>query len=166
MSKRSSLAVTLIGVGIILAALCLVLSALMAPRTAAKKALGVCRRTLAETSEFSYLTVFSPLDHSGPLLPTDAEVRLTDSGEIDAVRDRLLSFLEEARYGGVEEATGGNWDIRVRFAAGETVQDIYLSEDTLYLSRGERRYVFLPRDAEEYAAWRTEFLTLLFGTAE
>ena len=166
MSKKSNLIVTLIGVGIVLIALAFVLSAIFAPRTRAIKTLRAYRGTLAETSTFSYITVFDPLDHSGPLLPIDAEVRLTDSADIEALRDRLLNVTDGARYESVEEALSGNWDVRVRFVADGTVLDIYLGEERFYFSDNGRQYVFLPDDAEGYIAWRTEWLNGLFGSGK
>lgn len=166
MSKRSNHTVTVVGVGVVLLALGIVLSAVFAPRMEAKRALRGCRGALADTETFSYVSVYNPLDRSGPLLPTDTEVRMTDTAEIDAVRDRILTFADGAKYRGVEEAISGNWDIRVRFADGSETADLYLGEDSFYLSRDERRFVFAPRDVEAYITWRTEWLNSLFGTAE
>ncbi len=166
MSKQSNLIVTLIGVGVILVALTFVLSAVFAPRMEATKTLRSYRDTLTETETFSYVAVFDPLDHSGPLLPTDAEIRLTDSGEIGALRDRLLTFTDGARYGGAAEAIDGNWDVRVRFAADGATLDLYLSEEHFYFSSNGRQYTFRPVNEEGYTAWRAEWLNELFGTAE
>jgi hypothetical protein len=103
------------------------------------------------------------LDHSSPLLPTDQEVRLVETEEIEAMRASLLGYAEGARYRGVEEAESGNWDIRVRFVTDEGKLDLYLHEDYVYLSEGMRRYVFEPQDAADYAAWRTAMIRTLLG---
>lgn len=164
MSKNKNIAVPLIGGGIILAALAVILSSLFAPRMAAKRALREARELLAETAQFSYVTVFNPLDHSSPLLPTDQEVRLVETEEIETMRASLLGYVEDARYRGVEAAESGNWDIRVRFVTDEGKLDLYLHADYVYLSEGMRRYVFEPQDAADYAAWRTALLATLRGT--
>lgn len=164
MSKNKNIAVPLIGGGIILAALAVILSSLFAPRMAAKRALREARELLAETAQFSYVTVFNPLDHSSPLLPTDREVRLVEPEEIEAMRASLLGYVEDARYRGVEAAKSGNWDIRVRFVTADGKLDLYLHADYVYLSEGMHRYVFEPQDAADYAAWRTALLATLRGT--
>lgn len=166
MSKKSNLTVTLIGVGVIAVALTVVLSALFAPRTAANKAFRTYRNALSEQPSFSYVSVYSPLDHSGPLLPTESEVRLTEPEEIEELRTTLLRFTEGARYGGIEEAVSGNWDVRVRFASEGGVLDLYIGEDRVYLSRDGRQYIFLPREAEEYTAWRAAWIGTLFTAEE
>ena len=162
MSKKSNHAVTIIGIGIIILALTVVLSAVFAPALAAKKALRQVRRVLAEGETYSYVSVLDPLDRSGNFLPADEEVRLTDSAQIADLRDRLLTYMDGAKYSGAEEALGGNWDIRVRFAGGE-LTDIYLHEDYFYLSQNGRKFIFKPTDAAAYTAWRAEWLTSLFG---
>ena len=166
MSKNKNYVVTLVGVGIILAALAVILSSLFAPRTAARKALREARELLAETEQFTYVTVFNPLDHSSPLLPTDKEVLLSEAAEIEALRESLLRYADGARCRGVEEAIDGNWDIRVRFATAEGHLDLYLHADYFYLSEGVRRYVFEPTDAAEYAAWRETMIQAVLGTDE
>ena len=163
MSKKSSIAVTLVGVGIILIALAVVLSAVFAPRRAAVKAFRNYRAVLAEAETFSYLSVYDPLDHSEPLLPTEKEVRLTGMHEISAVRDRLLVLTDGARLDGVSEALSGNWDVRVRFAAEHETLDIYLGEEQFYFSENGRQYVFRPADAAAYAAWRAEWIETIFA---
>lgn len=164
MSKNKNIAVPLIGGGIILAALAVILSSLFAPRMAAKRALREARELLAETAQFSYVTVFNPLDHSSPLLPTDREVRLVETEEIEEMRASLLGYAEGARYRGVEAAKSGNWDIRVRFVTADGKLDLYLHADYFYLSEGMHRYMFEPQDAADYAAWRTALLATLRGT--
>ena len=166
MSKNKNIAVPLIGGGIILAALAVVLSSLFAPRMAAKGALREARELLSETEQFTYVTVFNPLDHSSPLLPTDKEVRLSEAEEIEALRESLLRYAEGARCRGVEEAIDGNWDIRVRFATEEGHLDLYLHADYFYFSEGVRRYVFEPTDAADYAAWRESMILSVLGSAE
>ena len=161
MSKKSNLIVTLIGVAVILAALSFVLSAIFAPRTAAKKALRDCREALAGTEAFSYVSVYNPLDHSGPLLPTEMEARLTEADVIDALRERLLGYMDGAKYGGVKEAESGNWDIRVRFAGEERI-DVYLTEEHFYLSQNGRKFIFIPVNADEYTLWRNVWLETMF----
>ena len=161
MSKKSNRTVTLVGVGIVVLALGIVLAAVFAPHMAGKKALRQTRRALAQSEEFSYVSILDPLDQSGVFLPTDAEARLTDAEEIAALRDRILTYMDGAKYGGVEEAVGGNWDIRVRFA-GEELIDVYMHQDYFYLSQNGRRFVFIPEDAEEYTAWRAVWLESVF----
>jgi hypothetical protein len=163
MSKNKNIAVPLIGGGIILAALAVILFSLFAPRMAAKRALREARELLAETAQFSYVTVFNPLDHSSPLLPTDREVRLVETEEIEEMRASLLGYAEGARYRGVEAAESGNWDIRVRFVTDEGKLDLYLHADYVYLSEGMHRYMFEPQDAADYAAWRTAMIRTLLG---
>ena len=164
MSKKSNRTVTVVGIGIVVMALAIVLSSLFAPRMAAKRALREARELLAETAQFSYVTVFNPLDHSSPLLPTDQEVRLVETEEIEAMRASLLGYVEDARYRGVEAAESGNWDIRVRFVTDDGKLDLYLHADYFYLSEGMHRYMFEPQDAADYAAWRTALLATLRGT--
>ena len=166
MSKRSHLTTTWIGVGIVLLALSIVLLALFSPHLTAKRALRQTERCLTAMSEFDHLTVFNPLDRSGPLLPTDAEVRLHDVQEIGEIRDRLLTFVKGAKYGGISKAESGNWDPRVRFVADGETMDLYLGTESFYLSRNGQQYVFFPRDAADYTAWRELWLTSLFGGAE
>ena len=162
MSKKTNRTVTVISIGIIILALTVVLSAVFAPALAGKKELRQVRRVLAEGETYSYVSVLEPLDRSGNFLPADEEVRLTDSAQIADLRDRLLTYMDRAKYSGAEEALGGNWDIRVRFAGGE-LTDIYLHEDYFYLSQNGRKFIFKPADASAYTAWRAEWLTSLFG---
>ena len=162
MSKKNNHAVTIIGIGIIILALAAVLSAVFAPALAGKKALRQVRRVLSEGETYSYVSVLDPLDRSGNFLPVDEEARLTDSAQIADLRDRLLTHMDGAKYNGTEEALGGNWDIRVRFA-GEELTDIYLHEDYFYLSQNGRKFIFTPADASAYTAWRAEWLASLFG---
>ena len=161
MSKKTNRTVTLFGIGIVVLALAVVLSSLFAPRMEAKSALRGCRKMLADTEKFSYVSVYNPLDRSGPLLPTEAEVRLTEADVIDALRERLLGYMDGAKYGGVEEAESGNWDIRVRFA-GEELIDVYLTEAHFYLSQNGRKFIFIPENADEYTLWRNVWLETMF----
>ena len=161
MSKKSNRTVTVICVGIVVLALAVVLLSVLSPVLAARKALRVCKRELREAQDISYVSVLDPLDRSGNFLPADEEARLTDPQVIGELRDRLLGYMDGAKYGGVEEAIGGNWDIRVRFASDELI-DIYLSEEYFYLSQGGRRFVFIPADADEYTAWRNVWLEMTF----
>lgn len=156
MSKRPGWIVPLVGVGVVLLAVFIVLSSVLAPIVTAKRTYRDRCRALEEATSFAYLAIVDPLDHSGPLLPTDSETRLTDADEILSLRDRLLPILKGARYAGHEDATGGNWDIRIRFAAsGETV-DFYLREDAVYLTRGNVRWLFVPENMAAYTALRDE----------
>ena len=161
MSKKTTRTVTVISIGIIILALTVVLSAVFAPALAGKKALRQVRRVLAEGETYSYVSVLDPLDRSGNFLPTDEEARLTDAQVIDALREKLLGYMDGAKYDGVEEAVGGNWDIRVRFA-GEELIDVYLTEEHFYLSRGGRRFIFTPTNADEYTLWRNVWLETMF----
>ena len=160
MSKKSNRTVTVVGIGIVVMALAVVLSAVFAPHMAGKKALRQVRRTLESEESFSHVSVLDPR-HKSDFLPTDAEARLTDPQVIDALRVKLLGYMDGAKYGGVEDATGGNWDIRVRFA-GETLIDVYLTEESFYLSQNGRRFVFVPENAEEYTGWRNVWLETMF----
>ena len=166
MSKKSNRTVTVVGIGIVVMALAIVLSSLFAPRMAAKGALREARELLSETEQFTYVTVFNPVDHSSPLLPTDKEVLLSEAAEIEALRESLLRYAEGARCLGVKEAIDGNWDIRVRFVTEEGHLDLYLHADYFYLSEGVRRYVFEPTDAAGYAAWRESMILSVLGSAE
>ena len=166
MSKKTNRTVPIVGIGIVLIALAIVLSAVLAPRMSAGKALNNYRKTLSRNEAFTYVSILDPLDHAGPLLPQDTEARLTDTAEIEAVRDRLLTFVDGAKYRGVKEAISGNWDIRVRFADGAETVDIYLCEDSFYFAREGKQFVFAPQDAAEYTVWRTQWLSSLFGEKE
>ena len=161
MSKKSNRTVTAICVGIVVLALAVVLLSVLSPVLAARKALRVCKRELREAKDISYVSVLDPLDRSGNFLPADEEARLTEPQVIGELRDRLLGYMDGAKYGGVEEAIGGNWDIRVRFADTELI-DIYLHEDYFYLSQNGHKFVFTPADAEEYTAGRSAWLDELF----
>ena len=49
----------------------------------------------------------------------------------------------------------------MRFA-GETLIDVYLTEESFYLSQNGRRFVFVPENAEEYTGWRNVWLETMF----
>ena len=165
MSKKSNRTVTVVGVGIVVLALAVVLSAVFAPHMVGKKALRQVRRALEAGESFSYVSVLDPLDRSGKFLPADEEARLTDAEVIDALRVKLLGYMDGAKYGGAEDATSGNWDIRVRFA-GEELIDVYLAEEHFYISQNGRRFVFVPENAEEYTGWRNVWLETVFRAQE
>ena len=162
MSKTSNRTVTVVGVGIVLLALSVVLLSVLSPVLSARKALRTYSRALREAEAFSYVSVIDPREHSDIYWATDAEARLTDKGEIDALRDLLLTYMDGAKYSGVKESVSGNWDIRVRFA-GEELIDIYLREDCFYFSQNGRKFLFEPTDAAAYTAWRTAWLDGIFA---
>ena len=161
MSKKSNRTVTVVGVGIVVLALAVVLLSVLSPVLASKRALRVCRRELREAENISYVSVINPREHEDIYWATDAEARLTDPQTIDALREKLLGYLDGAKYGGVEDASSGNWDIRVRFA-GEKLIDVYLTEECFYLSQNGRRFIFVPENAEEYTMWRNVWLETMF----
>jgi hypothetical protein len=160
MSKKSNRTVTVVGIGIVVLALAFVLAAVFAPHIAGKKALRQVRRALEQGENFQSVTILNPRAES-EFLPTEAEARLTDPQVIDALRAELLGYMDGAKYGGVEDASNGNWDIRVRFA-GEALIDVYLTEEYFYLSQNGRRFIFTPTDADGYTLWRNVWLETMF----
>ncbi|MBQ7322919.1 MAG: hypothetical protein IJW99_12530 [Clostridia bacterium] len=163
MSKKSNRAVTLIGVGIIAAAVAVIVSSMLAPRAMAKKSYRSAVALLSESGagNVEYVSLLDPLGNGGPLSPADPEVRWTEAAEIAALCERFAALAQGARYGGDEDAVGGTWDPRLRFAASEGNIDFYLREQDICITRGNVRWVFSPRDAAAYTAWREELLALL-----
>lgn len=161
MSKRSNLTVTLIGVGIILAALAVILTSLFMPRRMARKEYNSRLRSLREAQTVDYVSIVDPTDQTDMFGRQDAEARVTDAKTAKEYAARLADVLTGARYGGEEDATSGNWDIRVRFDIDGDPVDFYLREADVYISRGSARFVYIPQDAAAYTALRGELTALL-----
>ena len=60
---------------------------------------------------------------------------------------QLSEVADDFEYVGKESAVG-SFDIRYKIYEGENAIEIYLSKDGMYYVNGDKKYVFVPEDAE------------------
>lgn len=161
MSKKSNLIVTLIGAGIIFAALSIILTAMFMPRWTARREYNARLEALRAAQTVGYVSIVDPTDQTDIFGRQDAEARVTDAETAAMYAARLAEVLTGARFGGEEDAASGNWDIRVRFDIDGEPVDFYLRETDVYISRGSARFAYIPQDAAAYTALREELTALL-----
>ena len=78
-------------------------------------------------------------DGSGELLVEGSAARF--------MIDELSDVADDFEYVGKENAAG-SFDIRYKIYEGENAIEIYLSKDGMYYVNGDKKYVFVPEDAE------------------
>jgi hypothetical protein len=61
--------------------------------------------------------------------------------------ENLADVADDFEYVGKENAAG-SFDIRYKIYEGENAIEIYLSKDGMYYVNGDKKYVFVPDDAE------------------
>ena len=74
------------------------------------------------------------------------EMLVTEEAAIHMI-ENLADVADDFEYVGKENAAG-SFDIRYKIYEGENAIEIYLSKDGMYYVNGDKKYVFVPEDAE------------------
>ena len=142
--KGGTRAVPLICAATILAELIVVLFLVFYPSVMARRErtrLAERINAIADASDCTVLrTVMSDYGYGGT---ADGGEELTEGEPAsDYARDLAARFMN-AGYLRREDASGGNWDTRVRFSGnGDTVTVYLTSDNTIYFTRGITRFIF------------------------
>ena len=142
--KGGTRAVPIICAATILAALIVVLFLAFYPSVMARRErtrLAERINAIADASDCTVLrTVMSDYGYGGT---ADGGEELTEGEPASAYARDLAARFMNAGYLRREDASGGNWDTRVRFSGnGDTVTDYLTSDNTIYFSRGITRFIF------------------------
>ena len=75
---------------------------------------------------------------------TQKQAIITSSKETAELRDQILRVSEGRNYADHVSSANGNWDLRLRFHAGEKEYDFYLTETDMYVVANNTQYHFTP----------------------
>lgn len=137
-------AVPIVCAATVLAALIVVLFLVLYPSVMARRErtrLAERISAIADASDCAVLrTAMSDYGYGGT---ADGGEELVEGEQASAYARDLAARFTNAKYLRREDASGGNWDTRVRFSGnGDTVTVYLTSDNTIYFTRGITRFVF------------------------
>ena len=153
---------TLIGVGMILLALIIVLSAVLIPRIVQKNKM---KEHLAKmmAEDVQIMIVEDPLFMKWDLLGNNGTEVVLEGEQFLDIRAKLQAMIDGGyRVDYDEKRDTGAWDmnLRVRTATGESLR-LWIDEATFYMMEDTFALGFCPKDEAAYAALREAMIAVL-----
>lgn len=160
-SGRLAMTVTLIICGIFVIAMLFVffLGDMIAGRIKLSQSIG-------ELEESKLIVISDPL-HKGDILTTGGEVTLTGE-EAEKFGERLAYVAEKVSYQKVLKGDTGFWDVRLSFSENGEAYSIYMKEDSIYVAKGSKGYLFDIREQreQEYKALYEDIENLIASSSK
>lgn len=148
MSRKNTLKITLIGIFVIFLALCIILLAELIPLWSVKRSFQKDIRYLQTATDIAYISVSDPLAQTGDILLSGTEYRIEQGEKASAAARALADYLSGFTLKKREDASTGDWDVRVRICPLQTENDqktyidFFFRTDGVYISNGKVRFIF------------------------
>ena len=148
MPRKNTLKGTLIGILVIVLSLCVILLAELIPLWSAKRSFQKDIRYLQKATDIAYISVSDPLAQTGDILLSGTEYRIEQSEKASAAARALADCLSGFTLKKREDASAGDWDLRVRICPLQTENDqktpidFFFRTDGVYISNGKVRFIF------------------------
>ncbi len=121
--------------GVVVAALLFAL--LFADMIAGRALLSKIRDGIAKSDA----VVISDPSYNDSILPTSAEMVLTGD-EAKRYSEKILSLTDNVSFHNTLSSSAGFWDTCMRFDDGKDTYAIYLREDSVYVVKNDKGYIF------------------------
>lgn len=123
-------------------------------------------QAIEELEESKLIVINDPL-YKGDLLTTGGEVTLTGD-EAEAFGERLAYVTEKVSYQKVIKSDTGFWNVRLSFSEDGEAYSIYMKEDSIYVAKGSKGYLFDIKEQreQEYKALYAEVEGLIASASE